>query len=100
MNINVNPILWQPHSLQEWIICVGVWATILAIVSLGWICIEEMSRSPEKKLRNEYSRIATFCCVYVAVWFVSACALGLAMECWPQFAAAVNHFFATGVRPF
>jgi hypothetical protein len=100
MSIDVNPVIWRPQSPQEWVMCVVVWATVLAFVCMVWMWIEEVGRSPERKRRREYSRLCQWCGVYVAIWFASLCAFGLAMECWPPLAAVMNHFFSTGMRPF
>lgn len=80
--------------------CLFFWSILAALVSMVWLIIEYMMMPLEKRLNYDFGRIGTVCCTYVTIWLVFVTAYGAAMMYWPQFAHAMNHFFATGIRPF
>ena len=96
MNISVNPIVYDPKSLPQFVVCASIWATFLALICVSWLLIEEMLLTPpEKKYTEERSWFYRLSCTYLTIFMLSLVAYGIATHVWPQFGVAATHFFSS-----
>jgi hypothetical protein len=99
MSIWVNPIIYDPTSPSQFVVCACIWATFLALICALWILIEDTLLTPPQKKRTEQrSWFFRFSCTYLTIFILSLAAYGIATQIWPQFGAAANHFFSLAME--
>ena len=93
--MDINPVIYDPKTFPQFVVCAMIWATFLAVFCAVWLLIEEMNVRPDERRTENRSGVYRFGCKYLTVFVLTLGVYMGALHFSPVFGVAVTHFFAT-----